>query len=43
MTCSLEFVESALKEWRKLSVGIRERIDRQHPAAQLLEPCISGN
>jgi mRNA-degrading endonuclease RelE of RelBE toxin-antitoxin system len=35
MTCSLEFVESALKEWRKLSAGIRERIDRQHPAAQL--------
>lgn len=25
MTYSLEFVESALKEWRKLAVGIREQ------------------
>lgn len=26
MTCSLEFVESALKEWRKLAPGIRDQL-----------------
>lgn len=44
MTYSLEFVESALKEWRKLAPGIRdqlksklvERLDNPHvPAARL--------
>jgi mRNA interferase RelE/StbE len=44
MTYSLEFVESALKEWRKLPVGIRdqfknklgERLDRPHvPVSRL--------
>lgn len=37
MTCSLEFVESALKEWRKLSPDIRQQLKAklserlQHP------------
>ncbi|MEP7044830.1 MAG: type II toxin-antitoxin system RelE/ParE family toxin [Dokdonella sp.] len=44
MTYSLEFVESALKEWRKLAPGIRdqlksklsERLEHPHvPAARL--------
>jgi mRNA interferase RelE/StbE len=29
MSCSLEFVESALKEWRKLSPGIREQLKKK--------------
>jgi len=29
MTYSLEFVESALKEWRKLSPGIREQLKKK--------------
>lgn len=35
MTYSLEFVESALKEWRKLSPGIREQM--KHKLAERLE------
>lgn len=47
MTYSLEFVESALKEWRKLSPDIRaqrkkrlpERLERPHvPASRLVLP-----
>ena len=29
MTYSLEFVESALREWRKLSPGIREQLKKK--------------
>ena len=42
MSYSLEFVESALKEWRKLSPGIREQLKKKL-AERLKQPHVPSS